>query len=72
MRLRFVTVDADAPFHAFVPDPLPDGLTLMDLALMNRVAPDDVIPAGTTLKLPHWPLPSREPSGPLLPVVPAA
>jgi len=70
MRLGFVTADVDAPFRAFVSGPLPDGLTLEDLAMMNRVLPDDVIPAGTTLRLPRWALPSREPIGPLLPVVP--
>jgi predicted Zn-dependent protease len=71
MRLRFVTVEIDAPFRTFVSGPLPDGLALEDLAMMNRVLPDDVVPAGTALKLPQWALPSREPIGPLLPVVPA-
>jgi predicted Zn-dependent protease len=71
MRLGFVTVNADAPFRSFVSGPLPDGLTLEDLAMMNRVLADDVIPAGATLRLPRWPLPSREPIGPLLPVVPS-
>jgi predicted Zn-dependent protease len=71
MRLGFVTVEIDAPFRSLVSGPLPDGLTLEDLAMMNRVLPDDIIPAGATLKLPQWTLPSREPIGPLLPVVPA-
>jgi predicted Zn-dependent protease len=52
-RLALVTTDADEPFRAWVdPRDLPPGMDLEDLAILNGVGVDDVIPAGTVLKLP--------------------
>lgn len=53
-RLALVTTDAPAPFRAWADArPLPPGMDLEDLAILNGVGVDDVIPAGTVLKLPE-------------------
>lgn len=51
-RLRVLTTPRQGTFRSFLPASLPPGLTVDDLALMNRVEPDQVIPRGTRLKLP--------------------
>lgn len=52
--LALVPVREDAPFHTFVPEEsLPYGMEMDDLAILNGVGPEDVVPAGTILKLPR-------------------
>lgn len=52
-RLALVTADGDEPFRAYVdPDRLPPGMDVEDLAILNGVGADDLIPAGRVLKLP--------------------
>jgi predicted Zn-dependent protease len=50
-RLQVVTVQRSAPFRTLLPDPLPRGITVRDMALMNHVEPGDMIPAGAGIRL---------------------
>ena len=53
-RLSLVTTPRAAPFRSLVDEEqLPRGMDLDDLAILNGVGPDEMIPAGTTLKLPR-------------------
>lgn len=50
--LDVVPASRTAAFRTFVPANLPTGMTPEDLAIMNQVALDEVVEAGTLLKLP--------------------
>lgn len=52
VRLQIVQADRNRPFRDFLPDQLPMDITIDDLAIINQVYPDDVIEAGTYLKIP--------------------
>jgi predicted Zn-dependent protease len=52
-RIRIIEVVSEAPFRSFVPPVLPDGIDAEDLAIINHVKLDDVIPAGSLLKVPR-------------------
>lgn len=53
-RLALVTTEAEEPFRALVDARhLPAGMDLEAIAILNGVEADDVIPAGTLLKLPR-------------------
>lgn len=52
-RLRIVTATFTGPFRSFLPNPMPVSLTAEDIAIMNQVHLDDVIRAGTKIKVPR-------------------
>lgn len=52
-RVHIVEVDRSAPFVSFLPTSTVPGVTPEDLAILNHVQPNDMIPAGTKLKLPR-------------------
>lgn len=51
-RIRLLQTDEARPFRDFLPRSLPNGLTNEDLAIINQVEADAVLPAGRWLKLP--------------------
>jgi predicted Zn-dependent protease len=53
VRLAIVVADRSAPFREWVPEPLPEGIEPLDLAIMNQVELDEEIPQGKRLKLPR-------------------
>lgn len=51
-RLQVRTVDRDTRFGDLLPNPLPLDLTAEEMAILNQVTLDTVIPRGTKVKLP--------------------
>ncbi len=51
-RLAIVEAPGDAAFRSFLPGKLPYDITAEDIAVMNQLQLDDVVEAGTLLKLP--------------------
>lgn len=52
-RLKVITTTRQGRFSSFLPNPLPVNLTADEIAIMNQVHLDDVIPAGVKLKIPN-------------------
>ncbi len=52
VRLQIVRVESNQRFRDLVPQNLPMNITLDELAIVNQVHADDVIEAGTLLKIP--------------------
>jgi predicted Zn-dependent protease len=52
-RIRILQADRSGPFRSFLPATLPDGIDAEDLAIINHVMLDEVIPAGKLLKIPR-------------------
>ncbi len=52
-RLRIARPDSDRRFRDLLPGTLPPDTTAEELAILNQVGLDDVIPAGRTVKLPR-------------------
>ena len=50
--IKIITASRTAPFRAFVPESLPEGVTPEDIAIINQVQLDTSIAAGTLLKIP--------------------
>lgn len=51
-RLRVITTTRQDAFKNFLPNPMPLNLTPDEIAIMNQVFLDDVIPTGTKIKIP--------------------
>jgi predicted Zn-dependent protease len=51
-RLRVITTTRQDAFKNFLPNPMPMNLTPDEIAIMNQVFLDDVIPTGTKIKIP--------------------
>ncbi len=51
-RLRVITTTRQGTFSSFLPNPMPLTVTPDEIAIMNQVFLDDVIPAGTKIKIP--------------------
>ncbi len=51
-RLRVITTTRRDAFKNFLPNPMPLTVTPDEIAIMNQVFLDDVIPAGTKIKIP--------------------
>lgn len=51
-RISVQNASRSAPFSSFVPSVLPPEMTAQDLAILNQVELDEVIPQGTPLKIP--------------------
>ncbi len=51
-RIRLLQTDQARPFRQFVRGALPSGLTIEELAIINQVEVDGIVPAGRWLKLP--------------------
>lgn len=52
-RLRVITTTRMAAFREFLPNPLPVNLSAEDVAIMNQVNLDDIIPMGVKIKVPR-------------------
>lgn len=52
-RLKVYTTPRQGKFSSFLPNPLPVNLTADEIAIMNQVNLDDVIPAGVKIKIPN-------------------
>lgn len=52
-RLKVFTTPRQGRFSSFLPNPLPVNLTADEIAIMNQVNLDDVIPAGVKIKIPN-------------------
>jgi predicted Zn-dependent protease len=52
-RLRVMTTTRSAAFREFIPNPMPVNLTAEDVAIMNQVNLDDIIPMGVKIKVPR-------------------
>jgi predicted Zn-dependent protease len=52
-RLKVFTTPREGKFSSFLPNPLPVNLTADEIAIMNQVNLDDVIPAGVKIKIPN-------------------
>lgn len=52
-RLRVITTTREAAFRTFLPNPMPVNLTAEDVAIMNQVHLDDIIPMGVKIKVPR-------------------
>lgn len=52
-RLKVFTTPRQGKFSSFLPNPLPVNLTADEIAIMNQVNLDDVIPAGVKIKIPN-------------------
>lgn len=52
-RLRVITTTREAAFREFLPNPMPVNLTADDVAIMNQVKLDDIIPMGVKIKVPR-------------------
>jgi hypothetical protein len=49
-----VQAQRTAEFGSLIPPDLPNGFTPEDLAIMNQVELDEIIPEGHTIKLLSW------------------
>jgi predicted Zn-dependent protease len=52
-RLKVFTTPRQGKFSSFLPNPMPVNLTADEIAIMNQVNLDDVIPAGVKIKIPN-------------------
>ena len=52
-RLAIVTTNRSGAFTSFLPNPLPNGFTAEELAIINQVEVGEQIPSGTKLKIPR-------------------
>jgi len=52
-RLRVMTTTRTAAFREFLPNPMPLNINAEDVAIMNQVKLDDVIPMGVKIKVPR-------------------
>jgi len=50
-RIRLVTLDRDTRFSDLLPKKLPKGITAMDMAILNQVNLNTVLPEGSIVKL---------------------
>ncbi len=51
-RLRIYTTPRQDKFRNFLPNPMPVNITADEMAIMNQLYLDDVVPAGVKIKLP--------------------
>jgi len=51
-RIRLVTVDRDTRFSDLLPSTIPNNMTREEMAILNQVSLDTMIPRGTRVKIP--------------------
>lgn len=52
LKIQLMEASRTAPFSELLPDPLPMDIDPLDVAILNQFGLDEMIPEGTTLKIP--------------------